>query len=82
MEDQIKKLEEYDLLFLVVKKFAEAGDMFRGVSYLEMGYIFEELIRKFTELSNETAGEHFTPREVIPHVPDAWIDHEKNKSGL
>ncbi|WP_244310003.1 type I restriction-modification system subunit M [Leptospira mtsangambouensis] len=65
LEDQIKKLEEYDLLYLVVKKFAEAGDMFRGVSSLEMGYIFEELIRKFAELSNETAGEHFTPREVI-----------------
>lgn len=65
LEDQIKKLEEYDLLYLVVKKFAEAGELFRGVSSLEMGYIFEELIRKFAELSNETAGEHFTPREVI-----------------
>ena len=55
LEEQIKKLEEYDLLYLVVKKFEEAGDMFRGVSSLEMGYIFEELIRKFAELSNETA---------------------------
>ncbi|MFM2305697.1 MAG: hypothetical protein RLZZ367_366, partial [Bacteroidota bacterium] len=64
-EDQIRKLDEYDLLYLVVKRFAEAGEMFRGVSSLEMGYIFEELIRKFAELSNETAGEHFTPREVI-----------------
>ena len=65
--DQIRKLEEYDLLYLVVKKFAEpkTNEMFRGVSSLEMGYVFEELIRKFAELSNETAGEHFTPREVI-----------------
>ncbi|MBL4544724.1 MAG: SAM-dependent DNA methyltransferase [Oceanicaulis sp.] len=35
------------------------------VSNLEMGYLFEELIRRFSEISNETAGEHFTPREVI-----------------
>lgn len=64
-EEQIRKLDEYDLLYLVIKRFAEAGDMFKGVTSLEMGYIFEELIRKFAELSNETAGEHFTPREVI-----------------
>ncbi len=66
-EDQIRKLEEYDLLYLVVKRFAEPETtrMFRDVSPLEMGYVFEELIRKFAELSNETAGEHFTPREVI-----------------
>ncbi|MFN7913263.1 MAG: N-6 DNA methylase [Bacteroidota bacterium] len=64
-DDQIKKLDEYDLLYQIVKKFAEAGDMFKDVDTMQMGYIFEELIRKFAELSNETAGEHFTPREVI-----------------
>jgi len=64
-DDQIKKLDEYDLLYMIVKKFAQAGDMFKDVDTMEMGYIFEELIRKFAELSNETAGEHFTPREVI-----------------
>jgi type I restriction enzyme M protein len=64
-DDQIKKLEEYDLLYLVMKKFDEAGELLKNVNSLEMGYIFEELIRKFAELSNETAGEHFTPREVI-----------------
>jgi hypothetical protein len=37
----------------------------RPVSHAQMGHLFEELIRKFAELSNETAGEHFTPREVI-----------------
>ncbi|MCW7482274.1 type I restriction-modification system subunit M [Leptospira kanakyensis] len=77
LEDQIKKLEEYDLLYLVVKKFAEAGDMFRGVSSLEMGYIFEELIRKFAELSNETAGEHFTPREVIKLMVNLLFINDK-----
>jgi len=64
-EDQIKKLDEYDLLYLIIKRFAEAGEIFRGTNTMEMGYIFEELIRKFSEISNETAGEHFTPREVI-----------------
>jgi len=64
-DDQIKKLDEYDLLFMIIEKFAKAGEMFKDVDTMEMGYIFEELIRKFAELSNETAGEHFTPREVI-----------------
>lgn len=64
-EDQIKKLDEYDLLYMIVKRFAESNGIFRDVDSIQMGYIFEELIRKFAELSNETAGEHFTPREVI-----------------
>ncbi|MBI4743455.1 MAG: SAM-dependent DNA methyltransferase [Actinobacteria bacterium] len=64
-EDQIKKLDEYDLLYLIIKEFSKKGDAFKDVDTMEMGYIFEELIRKFAELSNETAGEHFTPREVI-----------------
>ncbi len=77
-EDQIKKLDEYDLLYLVVKKFAEAGEMFKNVSTLEMGYIFEELIRKFSELSNETAGEHFTPREVIRLMVNLLFVNDKD----
>jgi type I restriction enzyme M protein len=62
-DDQIKRLDEANLLFLIVKKFQEID--LTEVEPLEMGYIFEELIRKFSEISNETAGEHFTPREVI-----------------
>ena len=77
-EDQIKKLEEYDLLYLVIKKFAEAGEMFKNVSTMEMGYIFEELIRKFSELSNETAGEHFTPREVIRLMVNLLFVNDKD----
>ncbi|TAL63197.1 MAG: SAM-dependent DNA methyltransferase [Bacteroidetes bacterium] len=77
-EDQIKKLDEYDLLYLVVKKFAEAGEMFKDVSTMEMGYIFEELIRKFSELSNETAGEHFTPREVIRLMVNLLFVNDKD----
>jgi len=63
--DQIARLDEANLLFLVASRFAEVDLHPDAVSSIEMGYVFEELIRKFSELSNETAGEHFTPREVI-----------------
>ena len=62
---QIDRLDQHNLLYLVVSKFADLDMRPEVVSNLEMGYIYEELIRKFSELSNETAGEHFTPREVI-----------------
>ena len=62
---QIDRLDDHNLLYLVVAKFAEIDLSPETVSNLEMGYLYEELIRKFSELSNETAGEHFTPREVI-----------------
>ncbi|SNQ60362.1 Type I restriction-modification system, DNA-methyltransferase subunit M (fragment) [Candidatus Methanoperedens nitroreducens] len=58
-------MDEADLLYMIVKRFGEVDLHPDKVSNLEMGYIFEELIRRFSELSNETAGEHFTPREVI-----------------
>lgn len=63
--EQITRLDNANLLYLVVCKFAEIDFHPNTVSNIEMGYIFEELIRKFSEISNETAGEHFTPREVI-----------------
>ena len=62
---QIDRLDEHNLLYLVVSMFADIDLSPEAVSDLEMGYLYEELIRKFSELSNETAGEHFTPREVI-----------------
>ena len=62
---QIDRLRRANLLYQVVGKFAEADLHPETVSNIEMGYLYEELIRKFSELSNETAGEHFTPREVI-----------------
>ena len=64
-DTQITKLDRANLLYLVVSKFAEIDLHPTVVSNLEMGYLYEELIRRFSELSNETAGEHFTPREVI-----------------
>lgn len=78
LENEIKKLDEHDILYLVVKRFAEAGDMFQGVSSMEMGYIFEELIRKFAEASNETAGDHFTPREVIKLMVNLLFTNDKD----
>jgi type I restriction enzyme M protein len=64
-ENQINKMDEANLLFMVVKRFQEIDLHPDHISSMEMGYMFEELIRKFAEISNETAGEHFTPREVI-----------------
>ncbi len=65
-EKEIEKLEKNDRLFLVISKFADEIDLHPDVvSNIEMGYIFEELIRRFNEASNEEAGDHFTPREVI-----------------
>ena len=62
---QIERLAKAGLLFKVVSKFSQLDLHRETVSNIEMGLIFEELIRKFSEQSNETAGEHFTPREVI-----------------
>ncbi len=78
LENEIKKLDESDILYLVVKRFQEAGKMFEGVSSMEMGYIFEELIRKFAEASNETAGDHFTPREVIRLMVNLLFVNDKD----
>jgi type I restriction enzyme M protein len=64
-EAQIRRLERSNLLYKVVSKFCDIDLHPDRVSNLEMGYVYEELIRRFSELSNETAGEHFTPREVI-----------------
>ncbi|MDA9463234.1 type I restriction-modification system subunit M [Bradyrhizobium sp. CCBAU 53415] len=62
---QIDKLAKSGLLYLVTEKFTGIDLHPEAVDNHEMGLAFEELIRKFAELSNETAGEHFTPREVI-----------------
>jgi type I restriction enzyme M protein len=70
LETQIARLDKADLLYLVISKFADLDLHPDSVSNLEMGYLYEELVRRFSELSNETAGEHFTPREVIRLMVD------------
>ena len=64
-DDHIDRMDDpkADILFQVVKKFAEID--LADMDSMEMAYVFEDLIRLFAEQSNETAGEHFTPREVI-----------------
>lgn len=66
-KDELPKMREYGLLFTVLQEFGtDKADMHPSrVSDIEMGYIFEELIRKFSESYNEEAGQHYTPREVI-----------------
>lgn len=62
---EIEKLAEANRLYLVVSKFAEVDLHPKAVDNIQMGLIFEDLIRRFNESANETAGDHFTPREVI-----------------
>ncbi|WP_225763176.1 class I SAM-dependent DNA methyltransferase [Stenotrophomonas sp. Marseille-Q4652] len=62
---QVERLAKANLLYLVTEKFAGIDLHPDRVDNAQMGHVFEELIRRFSELSNETAGEHFTPREVI-----------------
>ncbi|MBB4709342.1 type I restriction enzyme M protein [Xanthomonas arboricola] len=62
---QVERLAKANLLYLVTEKFANIDLHPEVVDNATMGSVFEELIRKFAEISNETAGEHFTPREVI-----------------
>ena len=64
-DNHITRLDNAGLLFHVVSRFADVDLHPDAVPNDAMGYIFEELLRKFSEMSNETAGEHFTPREVI-----------------
>lgn len=73
IEDRVAELDEHDLLFLVTQRFAEVDLSPAKVPNEEMGHIFEELIRKFAEASNETAGEHFTPRDVIELMVDVLL---------
>ena len=64
-EEHIDKLDKADRLYLLVSRFCDIDLHPDKVPNIEMGYIFEELIRRFNEASNEEAGDHFTPREVI-----------------
>ena len=78
---QIDRLRRANLLYQVIGKFAEIDLHPDVVSNIEMGYLYEELIRRFSELSNETAGEHFTPREVIRLMVNLlFIDDDETSS--
>lgn len=76
--EQIARMAEKDLLYLVIKKFANVDLSPERVDPVQMGYVFEELIRIGAEQSNEEAGEHFTPREVIKLMVNLLLSPEKD----
>jgi type I restriction enzyme M protein len=80
--DRIATLDKAGLLYQVVAKFADIDLHPKTVPNHAMGYIFEELLRRFSEMQNETAGEHFTPREVIKLMVNIlFAQDEKALSG-
>ncbi|MFF8692993.1 N-6 DNA methylase [Streptomyces sp. NPDC015144] len=72
-DQQIDRLERAGLLAPVARKFASIDLKPQKVDNHQMGYIFEDLIRRFSEISNDTAGEHFTPREVVRLMVDLLL---------
>jgi len=76
MADRLQELAEANLLFHVTQRFTEVDLSPQAVPNDEMGHIFEELIRRFAEASNETAGEHFTPRDVVGLMVDLLLTPE------
>lgn len=80
----IDKLEEADLLYKVAKRFATTDLHPNTISNYSMGLVFEELIRRFAESSNETAGEHFTPRDIVELTTSLLFTNEEEltSSGL
>lgn len=76
---QVERLDRSNLLYQVMQKFAAIDLHPDIVDNVQMGYIFEELIRKFAEVSNETAGEHFTPREVIRLMVNLLFNEDRNQ---
>lgn len=80
-DKQIAKMAEKDLLYKVIKAFAKEVDLTpEKVDNVQMGYVFEELIRIGAEQSNEEAGEHFTPREVIKLMVNLLLSPERDLS--
>lgn len=74
-EDEIKKLDEHNLLYSVIQLFAGIDMSVSKVSNMQMGYIFEELIRRFSE--NAEAGDHYTPREVIKLMVNLLLNEDQ-----
>lgn len=76
--DQLKRLNDAGLLYQVFDRFSQIDLHPDAISNLEMGYLFEDLIRRFSEISNETAGEHYTPREVIRLIVSLLLINDKD----
>jgi len=78
-DPKLERLDRAGILYAVVADFADLDLRPTVVSNEAMGYIFEELLRKFSEMSNETAGEHYTPREVISLMVNLLVSGETAK---
>lgn len=78
-EDFVQQLSAADLLYKIVQRFAAVDLSPQKISNFDMGTIFEELIRKFAESSNETAGEHFTPRDIVHLATSLVITGQDDK---
>ena len=77
--EQLKRLNDSGILWNVFERFVQVDLHPDRLSNLEMGHLFEEMIRRFSEISNETAGEHFTPREVIRLIVALLIANDDEK---
>lgn len=78
-EDFVQQLETANLLYQVMQRFAATDLSPERISNFGMGIIFEELIRKFAESSNDTAGEHFTPRDIVHLTTSLVITNQDHK---
>ena len=79
LQKHIDKLESNDKLYLLVEKFTDINLHPDVVDNHTMGQIFEELLRKFSEMSNETSGEHYTPRDVVKLLVSLVFSSDKEK---
>lgn len=79
-DQEITTLAEKNLLFIVIQEFTTPkADLHPDkISNLEMGYIFEEIIRRFSEAHNEDAGQHYTPREVIELMVNILFNNDND----
>ncbi len=77
-EKEIEKLEEANRLYLIVAKFADIDLHPRRLDNIQMGLLFEDLIRRFNEAANETAGDYFTPREVIRLMVNLLLEPDEH----
>lgn len=75
-EEEIEKLEEANRLFEVIKEVAAVDLHPDTIPNIAMGYLFEDLVRRFNEQANEEAGDHFTPREVIKLMVNLLLTHD------
>jgi type I restriction enzyme M protein len=79
LQKHIDKLEKNNKLYLLVEKFTDIDLHPSNVDNHVMGNIFEELLRKFSEMSNETSGEHYTPRDVVKLLVSLVFSSDKEK---